>query len=190
MPLVLASASPRRLDLLRTVGLEPVVDPADVDEAVLPGEGAAAYVARVAAAKCDVVAARHPADTVLAADTTVALDGAILGKPADRADAVAMLARLSGRTHQVHTAVVVHSSQGRAFELVTTDVTFGDLSGDEIEWYVGLGESLDKAGGYGIQSAGGALVARIDGSSTNVVGLPLRETLRLLRAAGIHFRSG
>src|SRR5690606_21028357 len=98
--------------------------------------------------------------------------------------AVAMLTQLSGRTHQVHTGVAVHSARGRFTELVTTDVTFGELSGDEIEWYVRLGESLDKAGGYGIQSAGGVLVSRIDGSATNVIGLPLRETIGLLRAAG------
>lgn len=183
--LVLASGSPRRADLLRTVGLTFDVDPADVDEAVLPDEDAVTYVRRVAAAKCAVVAARQPDSVVLAADTTVALDGAILGKPADAAEAIAMLTRLSGRVHQVHTAVSVAAQGATAHALVTTDVEFGDLSPAEIEAYVALGESLDKAGAYGMQSAGGALVERIDGSPTNVIGLPLREALALLAAAGL-----
>jgi septum formation protein len=183
--LVLASGSPRRLELLRTVGLDPVVDAPDVDEAVVPGESAVDYVVRVARAKCAVVAARHAdIDTVvLAADTTVALDDEILGKPADHAEATAMLTRLSGRTHQVHTAVVVGSGGRTLTELVTTHVTFGELGADEIAWYVALGESSDKAGAYGIQSAAGALVERIHGSPSNVIGLPLRETLALIHRA-------
>lgn len=182
--LVLASRSPRRLELLRTVGLDPHVDAPDVDEAVIPGESPADYVVRVARAKCAVVAGRHDAGTVvLAADTTVALGAEILGKPADRTEATAMLTRLSGCTHQVHTAVAVCSGGFTLTELVTTDVTFGELGADEIAWYVGLGESFDKAGAYGVQSAGGALVERIDGSPSNVVGLPLRETLALIRRA-------
>jgi septum formation protein len=179
--LVLASASPRRLELLRTVGIDPIVDAPDVDEAVCPGESAVEYVVRVARGKCAAVAARHAGGVVLAADTTVALDGEILGKPADHTEAATMLTRLSGCTHQVHTAVVVSSGGLTLTELVTTDVTFGDLTADEIRWYVALGESLDKAGAYGVQSAGGALVARIDGSPSNVIGLPLRETLALVR---------
>ena len=180
--LVLASGSPRRLELLRTVGLDPVVDAPDIDEAVLPGESAVDYVVRVARRKCAVVARRAGTDTVvLAADTTVALDDVILGKPADHTEATAMLTRLSGRTHQVHTAVVVCSNGLTLTELVTTDVTFGELRPDEIAWYVALGESFDKAGAYGMQSAAGALVERIDGSPSNVIGLPLRETLALIR---------
>jgi septum formation protein len=181
--LVLASGSSRRLELLRTVGLDPVVDAPDVDEAVVPGESAVDYVARVARDKCAVVAARHtgPNAVVVAADTTVALAGEILGKPADDAEAAAMLTRLAGCTHQVHTAVVVCSGGLTLTELVTTDVTFGELGADEIAWYVALGESFDKAGAYGVQSAAGALVERIDGSPSNVIGLPLRETLALIR---------
>lgn len=179
--LVLASGSPRRADLLRTVGLSFTVDPADVDEAVLAGEDAVTYVERVARDKWAVVAARHPDAVVLAADTTVALGGEILGKPADDAAALAMLTRLSGRTHHVHTAIVAN---GRS-QVVTTGVTFGDLTGDEIAAYVAMGESLDKAGGYGMQSAGAMLVERIDGSPSNVIGLPVRETLALLRLAGL-----
>lgn len=184
MRLVLASGSPRRAELLRTAGLDFVVDPADADESALPGEDARAYVRRVAGAKARVVARRHRDAVVLAADTTVALDGEIVGKPADADDAVAMLARLSGRTHQVHTAVAVWSGGLTLTALVTTDVTFGDLTPDEIAAYVAMGESLDKAGGYGMQSAGAALVERIDGSPSNVIGLPVRETLALLRDAG------
>ena len=187
MLLVLASGSPRRADLLRTAGLSFDVVPADVDEAVLPGEDAVAYVQRVAVAKCAVVAGRRPEAVVLAADTTVALDGEILGKPADAAEAVAMLSRLGGRTHAVHTAVVVAAGGRLDCEVVTTGVTFGDLTGPEIAAYVALGESFDKAGGYGMQSAGAMLVDRIDGSPTNVIGLPLRQTLRLLAAAGVRF---
>jgi len=165
---------------LRTAGVEFVVDPADIDEAVLAGEDAVAYVERLARAKGGAVAARHPDEVVLAADTTVAVDGEILGKPADAAEAVAMLTRLSGRTHQVHTAIAVASSGALRSRVVTTDVTFGALEVGEIEAYVAIGESFDKAGGYGIQSAGAMLVERIDGSPSNVIGLPVRETLELL----------
>lgn len=181
LPLVLASASPRRSELLRLAGFDFVVDPADTDETIGAGEPAVDYVRRVAAAKCDVVAARHPLAVVLAADTTVAIDGEILAKPADPAAAAAMISRLSGRTHQVHTAVVARAGDARHDVLVTTDVTFAVLDPATVAWYVGLGESLDKAGGYGIQSAGGALIERVDGSPTNVIGLPLPETLALLR---------
>ncbi|HWL45970.1 MAG TPA: Maf family protein [Ilumatobacter sp.] len=184
MGLILASGSPRRAELLRVTGVDFAVDVADVDESVLPGEDAVAYVARVARAKCLTVAARHRDAIVLAADTTVVLDGLVLGKPADAAEATDMLTRLSGRTHQVHTAMAVWSGGLALSRLVTTDVTFGDLSTDEIAAYVALGESFDKAGGYGIQSAGAMLVERIDGSPSNVIGLPVRETLAMLRSAG------
>lgn len=182
--LVLASASPRRSDLLRIAGLDFTVDPADVDESVAPGEQPIDYVSRVARAKCLAVAARHRDAVVLAADTTVALDAEILGKPVDADDAVAMLTRLAAATHAVHTAVAVWSGGVSLTHVATTDVTFGALTAGEIAAYVARGESFDKAGGYGIQSAGAMLVERIEGSPTNVVGLPLRETLGLLRAAG------
>lgn len=186
MRLVLASGSPRRADLLRSAGLDFAVDPADIDEAVRPGEEAAVYVERLAAEKCRTVATRHTLDAVvLAADTTVSLDGEILGKPTDDVEAALMLQRLAGRTHQVHTAVAVWSAGTIVQELVTTDVTFGRLTAADLAWYVSLGESLDKAGGYGMQSAGAALVERIDGSPSNVIGLPLYETLRILRSAGL-----
>lgn len=181
LPLVLGSASPRRRDLLHSVGLEFEVVPADIDETPRAGEAPADYVARLAGEKCAAVAGRLEASAVvLTADTTVTLDGEALGKPADHAEARAMLRRLSGRTHLVHTAVVVATPGDRRDVTVTTAVTFGELTDAEIEWYVGLGESFDKAGAYGIQSAGAALVERIDGSPSNVIGLPLRETLRLV----------
>lgn len=187
MRLILASGSPRRADLLRSVGLEFEIDPADVDESVHPGEHAVTYVERVAGDKCATVAARHSRRDVivLAADTTVSVHGEILGKPADDVEAAGMLARLAGRTHQVHTAVAVWAGGLTLRQLVTTGVTFGELTADEIAWYVARGESLDKAGGYGMQSAGAALVAGIVGSPSNVIGLPLHETLQILRTAGL-----
>lgn len=187
MRLILASGSPRRADLLRSVGLDFQTDPADVDESVLDGERAVAYVERVAGDKCRVVAARHFARdvVVLAADTTVSIDGEILGKPVDDLAAAAMLTRLSGRTHQVHTAVAVWSGGVTLRQVVSTGVTFGELTTAEVAWYVSLGESLDKAGGYGMQSAGVALVEGIVGSPSNVIGLPLHETLQILRTAGL-----
>ena len=122
---------------------------------------------------------------VLAADTTIDLDGTILAKPADDADARHMLERLSGRTHQVHTAVFGRTADGEHAVTVTTDVTFARLSDDGIDWYLSVGEHRDKAGAYAMQGAGGALVHRIDGSPSNVIGLPLAETIDVLRACGV-----
>lgn len=178
--LVLASASPRRAALLRAAGVGFVVEPTAADEAPLPGEDPPAYVRRVARAKA-ALATRTPA---LAADTTVALDGRVLGKPADVAEAIAMLGSLSGREHRVHTAVVLRTRAGRLTRVVTTRVWFRPLTAADIDRYVATGEPLDKAGGYGIQGVGGSLVERVVGSYTNVVGLPLRETLELLDRGG------
>ncbi len=185
--LVLASASPRRSELLRSVGLEFEVIPADIDESVLHGESPAAYVARLSAEKAAAVAERVGSDViVVAADTTVDVDGLILEKPIDAADARRMLGLLSGRTHLVHTGVTVHRSvgvgsgkTGRTI-VVETAVEFGELTSEMVEWYVATGEPFGKAGGYAIQGAGGALVRRLDGSVTNVIGLPLAETLDLI----------
>lgn len=186
--LVLASGSPRRLELLRGLDLTFSVVPADIDEAEHPRERPAEYVHRVAHDKvvAVVTALGSPADTcVLGADTTVDVDGSILAKPADDDDARRMLTLLSGRTHQVHTAVVAwHAGVAHAVT-VTTDVTFATLDAAEIDWYLSLGEHGDKAGGYGMQGAGGALVTRISGSPSNVIGLPLAETVALLRSAGV-----
>jgi septum formation protein len=179
--LVLASSSPRRSELLRTVGLEFDVRPADIDESVQDGESPTSYVHRLSVEKA---AAIHPApDTVVvAADTTVEVDGEILGKPIDDADARRMLELLSGRSHRVHTGVTVRSGERAETRVITTSVTFAELTADTVEWYVGTGESTDKAGGYAMQGAGAALVSRIDGSVSNVIGLPLVETLEMLRA--------
>jgi septum formation protein len=188
--LVLASGSPRRRQLLETIGLAFEVLPADIDETEHAGEFALAYVERVAAEKAAAVADRLSAAgrsgfAVLAADTTVDLDGSILAKPVDDADAARMLRALSGRTHQVHTAVVGRTPSETSTATVTTDVTFARLSEQGIEWYLSMGEHLDKAGAYAMQTAGGALVERIDGSPTNVIGLPLAETIGVLRACGV-----
>jgi septum formation protein len=188
MELVLASQSPRRHALLRTIGLEFVVRSADVDESWTAGEYPVAYVERIARLKADTVAAvlGEPGDVcVLAADTTVDLDGEILAKPDDDDHARRMLRAMSGRTHQVHTHVVGWSPGGVHGATVTTDVTFARLSGREIDWYLSFGEHVDKAGAYGMQGAAGALVRRIDGSPSNVIGLPLAETIDVLRACGV-----
>jgi septum formation protein len=183
--LVLASASPRRLDLLRTIGLDPVVRPVDADEAPLPGEGAIDHVTRLAEMKARAGGGPGAAEVVLAADTIVALDGVLLGKPADADEARRTLRSLSGRSHEVHTGVTVRSTTGAWTTVVTTAVRFRDLTDAEIDWYVRTGEPLDKAGAYGIQGAAAVFVTSIDGSASNVIGLPLAETAALLRAAGL-----
>ena len=181
--LVLASGSPRRLALLRSVGLDPEVRPADVDETPAVAENPQEYVRRLAAAKAAAVV--RDGELVLAADTTVEIGGEILGKPVDDSDLRRMLAVLSGATHRVHTAIHVIGPLGAADDsrsvTVTSSVTFVDLDDELIEWYVGRGESADKAGGYALQGAGGALVSRVEGSVSNIVGLPLAETMALLR---------
>jgi septum formation protein len=180
--LVLASRSPRRRGLLGQLGIALDVLPADADEAVLPGEAPRAYVLRVARAKARAVAGEF----VLAADTAVVLGDAVLGKPADAADARRMLRALSGSSHEVLTAVVVRRA-APALELeavVATGVEFAPLSEAEVAWYAATGEPLDKAGAYALQGAGGAFVLAVRGSVSNVVGLPLAETADLLRRIG------
>ena len=182
---VLASSSPRRRDLLGQWGVPFAVVSPDVDETVRTGETATEYVARVAADKAEAGCAEPSDDTVvIAADTTVELDGEILGKPADLDEARVMLARLSGRTHQVHTGVVVRRGDRAAVGVETTAVTFAELSAATIGWYVEHDSVLDKAGSYGMQSAGGVLVARVEGCVSNVVGLPLPLLGRLAREVG------
>lgn len=193
--LVLASASPRRRQLLTSIGLTFDVLPADADETELPAEPAREYVERIAALKARAVVSRmHGPDlehaAVLAADTTVDLDGEILAKPLDDDDARYMLGRLSGRSHRVHTAVFGWSPDGEHAATVTTVVTFASLTDADIEWYLSMGEHRDKAGAYGMQGAGGALVQRIDGSPSNVIGLPLAETIAVLRACGVAATGG
>jgi septum formation protein len=181
--LVLASASPRRAELLARLGLTPEVRPSHVDETVLPGEAPADTVVRLARAKA--VAAARDDEVVLAADTEVVLDGRVLGKPADREDASAMLRSLAGRRHEVTTGLAVVRGARVEVDRVTTIVTFRPLTDAEIAWYLATGEPDGKAGGYALQGAGAALVERIDGSDTNVIGLPLAETVTLLRRVGL-----
>jgi septum formation protein len=190
-PVILASASPRRLDLLRQIGIEPVVEPADVDETLEPGVDVAAAVAGLAATKARAVAAGHRGQRVivLGADTLVVLDGEALGKPVDEADARDMLDRLSGREHEVMTGVAIidATTGGDVGGVETTIVRFRDLDPDEIDAYVATGEPLDKAGAYGIQGGAAGFVAELTGDHSNVVGLPLALVQRLLeqfRSAG------
>ncbi len=175
--LVLASGSPRRRELLGQLGVAFTVRAADVDETPSAGERPRDLVARLAAAK----AAGVDGPVVLAADTTVEVDGDILGKPVDAADARRMLGRLSGRTHHVHTGVAVRAGERVELEVVTTAVTFVPLVRAAVDWYVATGEPFDKAGGYAVQGAGGVFVESIRGSVSNVVGLPLATTVDLLR---------
>lgn len=183
-PLVLASASPRRRELLAGIGLHPEVRPADIDESVGPGETAEGYVGRLAGEKAQAVS--RPGELVLAADTVVVLDGDLLGKPRDAADAASMLRRLAGRGHTVATGVAVHDvDAGRLdVQVVATAVRFAPLTEAEVSWYVASGEPMDKAGSYAIQGLGALFVEAIEGSYSNVVGLPLATTYRMLVAAG------
>jgi septum formation protein len=182
--LVLASASPRRLDLLRQIGVEPsAIDPADTDETPVPAEMPRAYVLRMAIAKLAVVAPRHPGATVLAADCVVALGRRILPKAETEADARRCLGLLSGRRHRVLGGVAVGYAGKVSTRLVETVVRFKRLEPSEVEGYVRSGEWQGKAGGYAIQGRAAAFVAFISGSYSNVVGLPLFETAALLRAA-------
>ncbi len=176
--LVLASASPRRLALLRNLGIEPEVRVAEVDETPLPSEDPATLVERLACAKRDAVAG--PGERVIAADTVVALDGEALGKPGTPERASTMLRRLSGRTHHVVTGVAVVGPSGRASTTVSTKVTWRTLSEAEVESYVASGEPLDKAGGYGLQGGGSDFVVELVGSRENVIGLPVTTALELL----------
>ena len=179
--LVLASGSPRRLELLRRCGLDPVVRPPGIEEIAGAGERPTEYVRRLSAEKAAAVA--RPGDVVVAADTTIEIDDRILEKPVDDDDARRMLRFLSGRLHHAHTAVTVRGPGGTATQLVSTAVRFVELDAATIDWYVGTGEAADKAGAYAIQGAGAALVAGVDGSVSNVIGLPLAETLAMLRHA-------
>ena len=185
--LVLASASPRRLDLLARIGVVPdAVDPADLDETPRKGELAPAFAARMAAEKAALVAARHAGTVVLAADTVVAVGRRLLPKAGDDAQARACLALLSGRRHRVLTAVTVVDARGRArHRLSTTVLAFKLLTGIEIDAYLATGEWRGKAGGYAIQGHAEAYVRFMGGSHSGVIGLPLYETRMLLRAARV-----
>ncbi len=183
--LILASGSPRRRELLAYLGVPFDVRAPNVDETPLAGEQPADYVERVARAKADAV----DGHIVIAADTTVVLDGTIIGKPANPSDAVRMLGALAGRDHEVLTAVAVKAAGGVTTTVVHTTVTMTPMTADDIHWYVATEEPLDKAGAYALQGTGGMFVARLEGSASNVVGLPLAELMALLRAAGVDLRT-
>jgi septum formation protein len=185
-PLVLASASPRRLELLRQVGLTPdCIDSADIDETPRRGELPPAHAMRLAEEKARAVIARHPGAYVLAADTVVACGRRILPKPEDEASARSCLGLLSGRRHRVHGAIALVSPDGRlASRRVDSQVSFKRLSEAEIGAYLRTGEWQGKAGGYAIQGRAAALIRWVSGSYSNVVGLPLFETVQLLAGRG------
>lgn len=182
--LVLASSSPRRRDLVALFGIPFLVEPADIDEMPLAGESPHALVCRLAAAKADAALGKHLNSVVIGADTIVDVDGRMLAKPVDEADARRMLGQLSGRTHRVHTAVAVCSAGRTATDTSRTDVTFVDMTDAHVDWYIGTGEPFDKAGAYGLQGAGGAFVRSVDGSVSGVLGLPLAVVVALLATVG------
>lgn len=181
--IILASNSPRRKQFLTDCGLAFSVKGAEIDESPLPDEKPGDYVQRMALSKGRKVAENNPKALIIAADTIVVCDNKILGKPVDEYDAVKMLERLSGCSHQVMTAFYVgnRSESVEEVEVVSTEVYFADLSAATIASYVATGEPMDKAGSYGIQGVGGQLVTKISGSYTNVVGLPMAELLAVLR---------
>lgn len=187
MTLILASNSPRRKELMKAAGWAFTVDPAQIDEGVLPGESAKNYVRRLAESKgLSTAGRRSPGEFVLAADTTVAIDGEILAKPLDAADAASMLSRLRGRRHEVHTGVaVLRVEDGALFStLVTTRVDMRCYTPEEMQDYIASGDPLDKAGAYAIQHQGFHPVDQLEGCYSNVVGLPLCAAARLLADAG------
>ncbi len=187
MPFILASASPRRREMLAGLGLQFKVVAAEADELVLAEEDPQAFVVRIAKDKARIVANHYPGTWILAADTVVVLDGEILGKPADSEDAVSMLKRLTGKEHEVWTGFCIeHAGQVRhVCQAVKTNVQFADLPDPVIRAYVRSGDPLDKAGSYGIQSQGGFMVRGIRGSYSNVVGLPLAEVIIEMTALGL-----
>jgi septum formation protein len=182
--LILASASSRRAELLAAAGFAFDVMPVEIDERVLPSEHPADYVSRLALAKAREIACRNSGRPVLGADTVVVVDDRILGKPRDRAEAAGMLRMLSGRSHDVLTGVALCLDEREACEVACTRVRFLQLSHAEIAWYAASGEADDKAGAYAIQGLASRFVDTIDGSYSNVVGLPVATVYRLLREFG------
>ena len=180
--IVLASRSPRRAELLAAAGISFEVLAADIDESVQPGEAAAAYVERLAIEKATAVLALRPEATVLGADTTVVADGLILGKPADELEAAGMLRRLRGRMHDVYTGVALVSAEGVRSAVEHTRVWFAPMTDEDISWYVASGEPVDRAGAYAIQGLASRFIPRIEGSYTNVVGLPVALVSSILMA--------
>ena len=179
--IILASASPRRAELLRAAGIDFDVRPADIDEAIRPGEAPGDYVSRLAEAKARAVHERDGNQTVLAADTAVVVDGQILAKPMDEVGAKRMLRMIGCRTHEVLTAVsIFHPGEIVDTRMDTTTVEFAELSDADIEWYVSSGEPMDKAGAYAVQGLASRFVTRVEGSYSNVVGLPIALVYQML----------
>jgi len=188
--LCLGSVSPRRRELLTQIGVPFVLAAPDIDESVRPGEGPAAYVTRLAQEKALAIRRAGQQLPVLAADTTVVVDGEIFGKPSDKTEGVQMLSVLSGRTHEVLTAIALADSRGVAKRLNSSTVRFRTIPREECLAYWETGEPRDKAGAYGIQGFGAVFIEAINGSHSGVMGLPLFETAELLRAAGIPYWNG
>ena len=187
-PVILASASPRRRELLRLVGIDHVVVPADIDESYVSGESPSAHAERLAREKAKAV--HRPDAVVIGSDTIVVVDGDVLGKPRDRDQAAAMLRRLSGRAHVVMTGVAVAWADRAASAVEQVGVTFRILDDREIERYIETGEPMDKAGAYGIQGYGATIVDRVDGDYFAVMGLPLNRLVRLCRELGLGYDFG
>jgi septum formation protein len=188
--IILASQSPRRRELLNLVGIPHDVVPANVDESVLPDESPASHAERLARSKAETIAVRDPAAVIIGSDTIVVLDGDILGKPVDAADAARMLERLSGRTHTVLTAIAVARGGRTVSGVESVEVTFRALSAEQIESYIATGEPMDKAGAYGIQGFGAVIVERVHGDYFAVMGLALGRLVGLLEEVGVRYRFG
>ena len=184
MRIILASASPRRVELLRAAGIDHDVIVANIDERVRPGEAPRAYVQRLAEEKARAVGAQAPGSLVLGADTVVVLAASMLGKPKDAAEAARMLRALSGRSHEVLTGIALLRAGACISRVAATQVEFAPLSDADIEAYVASGEPMDKAGAYAIQGLASRFVTRIEGSYSNVVGLPVALVWELLAPAG------
>lgn len=182
--LLLASASPRRHELLNQIAVPHRISAAHIDESRRPGEAPTAYVRRLALEKARAVAERHPGATVLGADTTVTLEEQVLNKPADLTEAAAMLRLLANRAHLVHTGLALLQADAERTHVETTEVRFTAIPESELATYLASGDSLDKAGAYGIQGFAARWVSGLQGDYFNVVGLPLAATARLLREAG------
>ena len=188
VPVVLASQSPRRRQLLSLIGVEHEVRPANLDETYLPGEDPRAHALRLARGKAAAIAA--PGAVTIGSDTIVVVDGDVLGKPGDEGEAARMLRRLSGRSHTVITAVAVHWRGGMVSDAEEVGVTFRPLTDQDIRDYIATGEPMDKAGAYGIQGYGATIVERVDGDYFAVMGLPLNRLARLLESLGLVYPFG
>ncbi len=186
LKIVLASRSPRRKDILEKLNWSFVIDPPDIDESPLKDESPINYVQRISAAKADLVARRHDQQCiVIAADTTVELNGEIFGQPRDLEEARLMIQKLSGKTHNVHTAISVRHNRETANAVDTASVTMREVSSEMLEWYIGTGESIGKAGAYAVQGHGAAMVADLAGEIDTVIGLPVGLLIGMLGNLGI-----